>query len=212
MNCSDVQTLQVQSHFNCKSVAGVSMFVLCLSYVSGYINSLQSGTTLPQGQFYYYYTKWTVFTLADTLNAHYLKDYSLLTPISPLPCFSSRSSMWELAGGTFSGRALAAAPRPSLWSNSRGRQLMGDLHVEEESQTEKLLQAWSFSKLELLEIYLLYARTWPYVSLGRFRLSKAAKFYFKRAGVEIYASAYCDMAFIQCPLPKCKRPTVTHVY
>lgn len=53
--------------------------------------------------------------------------HSLLMPTSPLPCFSSRSSMWELAGGTFSGRFLTPVPSPSLWSNRRGRQLIGDL-------------------------------------------------------------------------------------
>lgn len=56
-----------------------------------------------------------------------LRNHLLLTPISALPCFSSRSSMCELAGGTFSGRTRAPAPSPSLWSNRRGRQLMGDL-------------------------------------------------------------------------------------
>lgn len=53
--------------------------------------------------------------------------HSLLMPISPLPCFSRRSSMWELAGGTFSGRFRTPAPSPSLWSKRRGRQLIGDL-------------------------------------------------------------------------------------
>lgn len=45
--------------------------------------------------------------------------------------------MWELAGGTFSGRALAPAPSPSLWSNRRGRQLIGDLGEEEEDKTDR---------------------------------------------------------------------------
>ena len=35
--------------------------------------------------------------------------------------------MWALAAGTFSGRAPSPRPRPSRRSNSRGRQLMGDL-------------------------------------------------------------------------------------
>lgn len=43
--------------------------------------------------------------------------------------------MWELAGGTFSGRGLTPAPSPSRWSNRRGRQLMGDLGEEEEKST-----------------------------------------------------------------------------
>lgn len=42
--------------------------------------------------------------------------------------------MWELAGGTFSGRARAPALNTSLWSNRRGRQLIGDLRVEEEKK------------------------------------------------------------------------------
>lgn len=45
--------------------------------------------------------------------------------------------MCELAGGTFSGRARTPAPNPSLWSNRRGRQLMGDLRAAEEEQREK---------------------------------------------------------------------------
>ena len=55
-------------------------------------------------------------------------------PISPLPCFSRRSSMWELAGGTFSGRFRTPVPSPSLWSNRRGRQLIGDLGEKEKNQ------------------------------------------------------------------------------
>lgn len=35
--------------------------------------------------------------------------------------------MWELARGTFSGRPLGPRSTPSLWSNRRGRLLMGDL-------------------------------------------------------------------------------------
>lgn len=72
-----------------------------------------------------------------TTSTHLIQPHSLLTPISPLPCFSSRSSMWELAGGTFSGRARTPAPSPSLWSNRRGRQLIGDLSVEEEKTNKE---------------------------------------------------------------------------
>lgn len=72
-----------------------------------------------------------------TTSIHLIQPHSLLTPISPLPCFSSRSSMWELAGGTFSGRARTPAPSPSLWSNRRGRQLIGDLSVEEEKTNKE---------------------------------------------------------------------------
>lgn len=46
--------------------------------------------------------------------------------------------MWELAGGTFSGRALTPEPSPSLWSNRRGRQLMGDLQRDEDKTGQAL--------------------------------------------------------------------------
>lgn len=64
-------------------------------------------------------------------------SHSLLTPISPLLCFSNSSSMWELAWGMFSGHAWTPAPKPSLWSKRRGRELIGDLCVMETAREWK---------------------------------------------------------------------------
>lgn len=77
---------------------------------------------------------------------HWCMFHSLLTPISPLPCFSSRSSMWALAGGTFSGRARTPPPNPSLWSNRRGRQLIGDLGVEEKKRSQEEVRSHRCSR------------------------------------------------------------------
>lgn len=50
---------------------------------------------------------------------------SLLTPASPLPCFSSSCSMLGVAWGTFSSCPLLL--QDTVWSKRVGRLLMGDL-------------------------------------------------------------------------------------
>lgn len=54
--------------------------------------------------------------------------------------------MWELAGGTFSGRIRTPVPSPSLWSNRRGRQLIGDLGENEINQL-RLCHKLSYTKV-----------------------------------------------------------------
>lgn len=49
---------------------------------------------------------------------------SLLTPASPLPCFSKSCSMFGVAWGTFSSGPLLV---DTVWSKRVGRLLMGDL-------------------------------------------------------------------------------------